>query len=58
MEEIQTRSRSRKNRSVQFWLPEYPVFSEQIESEYGLIFSLFRKGLVVSDSKSYAMLPI
>jgi hypothetical protein len=33
MEEIQAKSRSRKNWTVQFWILEYPVFSEQIESE-------------------------
>jgi hypothetical protein len=48
MKEIQARSRSRKNRTVQFWIPEYPIFLEQIASEYNLRFSLFRKDLVVS----------
>jgi hypothetical protein len=33
MEEIQARSRSRKNWTVRFWIPEYPVFPEQLESE-------------------------
>jgi hypothetical protein len=28
MEEIQTRSRGRKNRFVRFWIPEYPIFLE------------------------------
>jgi hypothetical protein len=33
MEEIQAKSRSRKIRTVQFWIPEYPIFLEQMESE-------------------------
>jgi hypothetical protein len=33
MEEIQARNRGRKNRTVRFWIREYPVFLEQIESE-------------------------
>jgi hypothetical protein len=33
MEEIQARSQSYTNRTVRFWIPEYPVFSEQIESQ-------------------------
>jgi hypothetical protein len=28
MEENKARSRSRKNRTVQFWIPEYQIFSE------------------------------
>jgi hypothetical protein len=71
MEELQAKSRSCKNQTVQFWILEYPVFPEQMESEQGLTFSLFRKDLVVglrfslfrkdlvvSDSKNYVMLPI
>jgi hypothetical protein len=58
MEEIQAKSRSRKNRTTQFWILEYLIFLEQIECEGGLRFSLFRKDLVVSDSKSYVLLPI
>jgi hypothetical protein len=58
MEEIQAKSRSRKNRTAQFWILEYLIFLEQIECEEGLRFSLFRKDLVVSDSKSYVLLPI
>jgi hypothetical protein len=33
MEEIQAKSRSYKNRAVQFWIPEYPIFTEQIKSK-------------------------
>jgi hypothetical protein len=33
MEEIQARRRGRKNWTVRFWIPEYPVFPEQIESD-------------------------
>jgi hypothetical protein len=33
MEEIQDKSQSYKNWTIRFWIPEYPVFSEQIESE-------------------------
>jgi hypothetical protein len=55
IEENQARSRSHKNRTIRFAKLEYPVFPEQIESELGLRFSLF---MVVSDSKSYVMLPI
>jgi hypothetical protein len=33
MEEIQARSRGHKSRTVQFWIPEYPVFQEQLEFE-------------------------
>jgi hypothetical protein len=58
MEEIQAKSQSRKNRTVRFWIPEYPVFPEQIESEKGLGFSLFRKDLHVYESKSYVLLHI
>jgi hypothetical protein len=58
MEEIQDKSQNHKNQIVRFWIPEYTVFPEQIESEYGLRFSLFRKDLVISDSKNYALLPI
>jgi hypothetical protein len=32
MEEIHTKSQSHKNRTVRFWIPEYLVFPEQIES--------------------------
>jgi hypothetical protein len=28
--------KDQKNRSVRFWISEYPVFSEQIESDYDL----------------------
>jgi hypothetical protein len=58
MEEIQARSKDHKNQTIRFWIPEYPVFPEQIESEYDLRFILFRKDLDVSDSKSYVLLPI
>jgi hypothetical protein len=47
MEELQAKSRSCKNQTVQFWILEYPVFPEQMKSEQGLTFSLFRKDLVV-----------
>jgi hypothetical protein len=57
IEEIQARSQSRKNRAIWFAKPEYPIFLEQIESELGLRFSLFRNDLVISDSKSYVLLP-
>jgi hypothetical protein len=33
MEEIQGESQSHKKQIVQFWIPKYPVFPEQIESE-------------------------
>jgi hypothetical protein len=33
IEENQAKSRSRKNRTIRFAKPEYPVFPEQIESE-------------------------
>jgi hypothetical protein len=33
MEEIQARSKDHKNQTIRFWIPEYPVFPEQIESE-------------------------
>jgi hypothetical protein len=58
MEEIQARSRSRKKQTIQFWIPEYLIFLDQIESEYGLRFSLFRKDLVIFDSKCYILLTI
>jgi hypothetical protein len=58
IEEIQAKSRGHKNWTVRFWISEYLVFLEQIESEWGLRFSLFRKYLVISDSKSYVLLPI
>jgi hypothetical protein len=47
-----------KNWTVRFWITEYPIFPEQIQSQYSLRFSLFRKDLVISDSKSYVLLPI
>jgi hypothetical protein len=43
---------------VRFWIPEGPIFSEQIEPNYGLRFSLFRKDLLVYELKSYVLLPI
>jgi hypothetical protein len=65
IEEIQARSRGRKNWTsgiqnwiVQFWILKYPVFPEQVESEESLRFSLFKKDLVLSDSKSYILLHI
>jgi hypothetical protein len=58
MEEIQARSWDSKNRTVRFLIPEYLLLLEQIESDYGLRFSLFRKDFLVSNSKSYIMLPI
>jgi hypothetical protein len=33
MEEIQAKSQSCKNRTVQFWIPEYLIFTEQIKSK-------------------------
>jgi hypothetical protein len=33
MEEIQARSQGRKNQTDRFWILEYPVFPEQIESD-------------------------
>jgi hypothetical protein len=33
MEEIQARSKDHKNQTIRFWILEYPVFSEQIESK-------------------------
>jgi hypothetical protein len=33
MEEIQAKNQNRKTLTVRFLIPEYPVFSEQIESE-------------------------
>jgi hypothetical protein len=33
MDEIQVRSQSRKNWTIWFCIPEYPVFPKQIESE-------------------------
>jgi predicted Rossmann fold nucleotide-binding protein DprA/Smf involved in DNA uptake len=58
MDEIQAKSRGHQNRTVQFWIPKYPVFPEQIKSDYNLRFSLFRKDFLVSNSKSYVILPI
>jgi hypothetical protein len=58
IEEIQAKSGSRKNWTVRFCKSECTVFLEKIESEYGLRFSLFRKDLVISDPKSYVLLPI
>jgi hypothetical protein len=58
IEKNQTRSQSHRNWTIRFAKLEYPIFLEQIESEYVLRFSLFRKDLVVSDSKSYVMLAI
>jgi hypothetical protein len=58
MKEIQARNRGRKNRIIRFWIPEYLVFTKHIEFEYGLRFNLFRKDLVISDSKSYTLLTI
>jgi hypothetical protein len=58
MEEIQVKSRGRKNWTIWFGIPEYPIFSEQIESDYGLRFSFFRKDFLVSNSMSYILLPI
>jgi hypothetical protein len=58
MEEIRAKSGSRKNRTIQFWKSECPVFPKQIESEKGLRFGLFRKDFVISDPKSYVLLPI
>jgi hypothetical protein len=58
MEEIQVKNQSRKNWTDRFWILEYPVFPEQMESEKGLRFSLFKKDWVISDSKSYVLLPI
>jgi hypothetical protein len=43
---------------VQFWISEGPVLSEQLEPDYDLRFSLFRKYLHVYESKSYVLLPI
>jgi hypothetical protein len=50
------RSQSRKNWTIRFTKSESSVFLEQIESKQGLRFSLFRKDLVVFDSKSYVLL--
>jgi hypothetical protein len=58
MEQIQAKSQSPKNRMIRFWILEGPVFSEQIESDLGVIFRLFRNDLPVYESKSYVMLPI
>jgi hypothetical protein len=33
MEEIQAKSRSHKNQMVQFWIPDVPVFLEQIDTD-------------------------
>jgi hypothetical protein len=33
MEEIQSKSQSRKNWMVQFWILDCPILSEQIESD-------------------------
>jgi hypothetical protein len=33
MEEIQAESRGCKNRTIQFGIPEYPFFHEEIESD-------------------------
>jgi hypothetical protein len=43
---------------VQFWIMEDPVSSEQIESDYILRFSFFRKDLHVYELKTYILLPI
>jgi hypothetical protein len=48
MKEIHVKSQSHKNRTIQFGISEYPVFSEQIKSNYGLRFMLFRKKLSYS----------
>jgi hypothetical protein len=58
IEEIQAQRRGHKNRTIRFGIPEYPVFSEQIEFNLDLRFSLFRKDFLVSDSKSYVLIPI
>jgi hypothetical protein len=58
MEKMQAKSRSRKDRTFWFWIPEYLIFPEQIESEKGLRFSLFRKDLLMYESKNYVLLPI
>jgi hypothetical protein len=58
MEEICAQSQACENRTIPFGIPEYLVFPGEIESDYGLSFSLFRKDLHVFESKSYAMLPI
>jgi hypothetical protein len=33
MKEIQAESRGRKNQTIRFGIPEYPIFSEEIESD-------------------------
>jgi hypothetical protein len=33
MEENQATSQNHKNRTIRFWISEYPIFPEQIESE-------------------------
>jgi hypothetical protein len=58
MKEIQAKSLSRKNWMVRFWIPEGLIFLEQIESDKGLRFCLFRKDLPVYQPKSYVLLPI
>jgi hypothetical protein len=58
VDQNQARSRSRKNQIVRFPILEGPVFIDKVESEYGLRFCLFRKDLVVYESKSCVLLPI
>jgi hypothetical protein len=33
IKEIQARSQCRKNQTVRFWIPEYPNFPKQIETD-------------------------
>jgi hypothetical protein len=44
-----------KNWTIWCGIPDYPVCLEQIESNYGLIFSLFWKDSLIYVSKSYVM---
>jgi hypothetical protein len=57
-EQNQAKNQSHKNRTIRFVKPNYPIFPEQIESDYDLGFSLFRKDLRVYELKSYVILSI
>jgi hypothetical protein len=58
MEEIQAKSQSHKIQTVRFWISECLVLPEQIESDYGLRFSLFRNFFLIFNLKSCVLLPI
>jgi hypothetical protein len=53
MEEIRAQSRVCENWTIRFRIPEYLFFLWRDRADYDLRFSLFRKGLHISDISGY-----